>query len=65
MNNTPELFGRAVEKAIEFAAQGTGRPQIVTINAWNEWTEGSFIDSEQAWGTRYLEAIATAVARGR
>jgi hypothetical protein len=36
----------------------------VTLNAWNEWTEGSFIDAEQVRGTGY-QAIATAVARRR
>ena len=36
-NNTPEEFGRALEKA-KSLAESTGAP-MVTINSWNEWTE--------------------------
>jgi hypothetical protein len=32
-------------------------PKILTINAWNEWTEGSYLEPDTAHGMGYLEAI--------
>jgi hypothetical protein len=30
---------------------------VLTINSWNEWTEGSYIEPDTKNGTQYLEAI--------
>jgi Glycosyltransferase WbsX len=57
VGNTPSRFGGVLDQAVEFAA-GRDTPGVVLVNAWNEWTEGSFIDLEQAHGAGYLEAIA-------
>ena len=31
--------------------------KILTINAWNEWTEGSYLLPDTVNGTAHLEAI--------
>jgi len=61
-NNTPERFESAVREALH-AVQGKKGPKLVTINAWNEWTEGSYLepDVQNAYG--YLEAIAKACGK--
>ncbi len=38
----------------KMSCNGTG---IVTINCWNEWTEGSYLEPDKVYGMRYLEAI--------
>ena len=31
--------------------------RILTINCWNEWTEGSYLEPDKVNGLKYLEAI--------
>ncbi len=62
--NTPERVGAALGDALDFAA-GAGRPKVVTINAWNEWTEGSYLEPDEEYGHGYLEAVRQAVDAAR
>jgi hypothetical protein len=55
--NTPQRFHDALEIANRrLRAQKIG-PRILTINSWNEWTEGSYIEPDTRQGMKYLEAI--------
>jgi hypothetical protein len=52
---TPEQFGRALEQVRAFAEK-TNAP-LITINAWNEWTEGSYLEPDTDHGRGHLEQI--------
>ena len=54
-NNTPEAFEKALAQAKAFAQEkGVG---LITVNSWNEWTEGSYLLPDDLYGYGYLEAI--------
>ena len=55
--NTPEAFEEALRAARTFLAPRDLNDRILTINAWNEWTEGSYLEPDTVHGMRYLEAI--------
>ncbi|NDB96305.1 MAG: hypothetical protein EBZ78_09130 [Verrucomicrobia bacterium] len=55
--NTPEAFYQALEVYRERLSQRAG-PNLFSINAWNEWTEGAYIEPDEVTGMGYLEAIA-------
>jgi len=63
LGNTPERFGRLCKLAAEFATTDPKHPFAVFINAWNEWTEGSYLLPEEKYSTAYLEAIKQAFGR--
>jgi len=54
---TPERFAAALR---EVRRRLGGAPEgqcILTINAWNEWTEGSYLEPDTEHGMAFLEAI--------
>lgn len=57
--NSPAAFQEALQRAKEFIDCQNLRPKMLTINAWNEWTEGSYLLPDTFYGTGYLEAIKT------
>jgi hypothetical protein len=55
--NTPERFRTALDKVKTRLLQRETGPRILTINCWNEWTEGSYLEPDTRNGMKYLEAI--------
>jgi hypothetical protein len=56
-DNTPEAFKEALTKAKEYVDEKNLTHKIIILNAWNEWTEGSYLLPEKRTGIKYLEAI--------
>lgn len=56
-NNTPGSFAALLSKAKEYADQHPGQTKLITINAWNEWVEGSYLLPDMLHGFDYLEAV--------
>jgi hypothetical protein len=55
--STPEAFESCLRRAKAFADARPGQPPLVTINSWNEWTEGSYLLPDAEFGYGYLEAV--------
>jgi hypothetical protein len=55
--NTPKQFRKALERARAFISETKHSPQVVTLNAWNEWTEGSYLEPDTVNRMGYLNAV--------
>lgn len=62
-HNSPENFGSAVAEALKRIASTDRNLKALTINAWNEWTEGSYLEPDTHHGLGYLEALREAKSR--
>jgi hypothetical protein len=58
-DNTPERFRDALVWVRDRLMTKPSDQRILTINAWNEWTEGSYLEPDTEHGFAYLEAIKT------
>lgn len=55
--NTPLAFKQALIDAKKFMDTHSGKNKILTINSWNEWSEGSYLEPDTIHKMEYLEAI--------
>jgi hypothetical protein len=53
--NTPAAFKQSLEIIKQRLLAAPTQPKVITINAWNEWPEGSCLEPAEKYG--YLEAI--------
>ena len=56
-NSSPERFEKAITRAKCYADRHPDQPPLITINSWNEWTEGSYLQPDDLHGYGYLKAV--------
>ena len=54
--NTPSAYESSLKQARNFVEEQKARDSLITINAWNEWTEGSYLLPDERSGMSYLDA---------
>jgi hypothetical protein len=64
-NKSPESFAALLSKAKRFADSRPDQPKLITINAWNEWVEGSYLLPDMKYGYGYLEAVKEVILEGK
>ena len=59
VGGTPAKFAVALRRAKDWTDRNAkeGIPKLITINSWNEWTEGSYLEPDTHWRFGYLEEI--------
>ena len=56
-DNTPERFEEALRRARSWLDKHPESKGILTLNAWNEWAEGGYLEPDTVHGTKYLDAV--------
>src|SRR6218665_935396 len=57
INSKPEYFRMFLQKAKEYIDRHPEQPKFITINAWNEWAENSYLEPDNIYGYGYLDAV--------
>lgn len=57
IDNTPSSFMKSLVKAKQHVDSYHNIHKIITINAWNEWSEGSYLEPDTNHKYEYLQAI--------
>lgn len=58
-NSTPELFQKQAERIL--SAIRTKNNKIVILKSWNEWAEGNYMEPDETFGMRFIDALGAAV----
>ena len=64
-HNTPQSFATLLAKSKKYADSHPEQPRLITINAWNEWVEGSYLLPDMLNGFGYLEAVKEVFIDGK
>lgn len=54
---TPEKFEHFLRKAKDYVDAHPDQTPLVTINAWNEWSEGSCLEPDTYYKCGFLKAV--------
>jgi len=54
---SPERFEYWFKQLVDEVAQRPENERMIFINAWNEWAEGTYLEPDERYGYRYIEAV--------
>lgn len=55
----PELLQKQAERIL--SAIRTKNNKIVILKSWNEWAEGNYMEPDETFGMRFIDALGVAV----
>lgn len=58
---TPDLFQKWLDHCVSRAKQNPRSEQLVFINAWNEWAEGTYLEPDKRFGYGFLDACGKVI----
>ena len=61
VNATPENFKKHIEEALHVVAGKTDEHKIIFMKSWNEWGEGNYVEPDEKYGHKFLEAIKSVI----
>ena len=64
VGNTPQNFAKILDQVKQDLVKAEPSNRIVTINAWNEWGEGAYLEPDTVNGLGYLNAIKDVFGSG-
>ena len=59
--STPKKFGKHIEKMLH-CSEKLGN-EYLFLNAWNEWSEGAYIEPDQKYGYAYLNELRKSIMK--
>ena len=60
-NCSPAKYKKWLKDAFEYVSNTDITENIVFINAWNEWAEGTYLEPDRKYGYAYLNATANVI----
>jgi hypothetical protein len=60
VGESPERFADALQRAMRFRSPIEAEEALVLIASLNEWSEGHYLEPDEAFGTGWLEAVRAA-----
>jgi Glycosyltransferase WbsX len=58
---SPVSFEKWFGKLVETMSQRNLPENFIFLNAWNEWSEGTYLEPDEKYGYQYLEAVKRAL----